>query len=178
MHSEAHIRYRARISSYSSLHYEPKTVLSRLHRLAKDSQIFGSHKLPNPANAFPHNLTCKPVLAIGDLEKETWLNLLRGDHYVQRTYKNYANKKFIPHNSDISEYQIIKANLQTQTVAFHQNLSILCLIVANIINSAWCLFFFYIFQLLCVLNSLPPSNRLIGQRKDGFRAENAPIAET
>jgi hypothetical protein len=33
-----------------------------------------SYKMPNPANAFPHNLTWKPVLAIGDFGKETWLN--------------------------------------------------------------------------------------------------------
>lgn len=58
--------------------------------------------------------------------------------------------------------KLLKQILQTQSVAFHQNLGILCLILANMSNSGCCLFFFYICQLLYLLDSLPPSSRLGG----------------
>jgi hypothetical protein len=42
MHSAAHIRCRAGTSTNSWFDYVPKTVLSRLHRLAKESKKFCS----------------------------------------------------------------------------------------------------------------------------------------
>ena len=73
MHTVAHISHRGGMGIHSLLDRVPENVLSylRVHRLAKDSEILCSYKLPNRANAFPHSLTCKPILATGDFGEET-----------------------------------------------------------------------------------------------------------
>ena len=107
VHSAAHIRCRAGTSTNSSLDCVPKTVLSRLHSLAKESKNLLCLQTAKSCICISAQPDLKASIGHWRLRNTNMtrreFSLLHCDHYVQRTYKNYGNKKFITENFDISE---------------------------------------------------------------------------